>query len=167
MNDVREEVRCGKCLLNQFMTANRHCRKCKTSLDPAEPEPIMLASTEPSPLVDTSQLFISRRVRELRKLRCISQLKLSEIMNCRRTYISKVESGRAVPKLPQIERLALAFGITPYEFLLTPEELRRQNFLADPFLAEMAADLPKLSPDRRKEVLRFAGLLERQNARSS
>jgi transcriptional regulator with XRE-family HTH domain len=167
MNDLREEIRCGKCLLNQFMTAGRHCRKCKAPLDPLAPEPIMMASTKPSPLVDTVQLLISRRVRELRKLRHISQLKLSEIMNCRRTYICKVECGRALPKLTQIKRLAAAFNITPYEFLLTPEEVRRQNLLADPFLAELAEDLPQLSKEQRTQVLNFAGLLERQNASSS
>jgi transcriptional regulator with XRE-family HTH domain len=88
-------------------------------------------------------------------------------MNCRRTYICKVECGRALPKLTQIERLAAAFNITPYELLLSPEEVRRQNFLADPFLAAIAEDLPQLSKDQRAQVLNFAGLLERQYASSS
>jgi transcriptional regulator with XRE-family HTH domain len=159
---MREEVRCGKCLLNQFMTISHLCRKCRAPLDPIPdaPEPHITMVSE----IFSSVNPIAERLKGLRKSRHISQIELSERMGCQRTYISKVESGRALPKVAQIKRFAAAFNISTYEFLLTPEEIRRQNFLADPFLAAIAEDLPKLSPDRRMEVLRFAGLLERQRA---
>jgi transcriptional regulator with XRE-family HTH domain len=167
---MREEIRCGRCLLNQFMTVSGNCRKCGVSLHPVEeiePEPIMSICDTFRPLGDTMQFQISERVRELRKLRNKSQREISESMRCPRTYLSKIERGFTLPAIKTIARLADVFGITSYEFMLTAEEIRRQNFLADPFIAELAADLPKLNTDRRKEVLRFASLLERQNARSS
>jgi transcriptional regulator with XRE-family HTH domain len=169
-NPMSEEIRCRKCLLNQFMTVSGNCRKCKAPLDPVEeiePEPIMSICDTFRPLGDTMQFRISERVRELRKLRNKSQREIAELMGCPRTYISKIENGFALPNIKQIARFAAVFGVTPYEFMLTAEEIRRQNFLTDPFIAELALDLPNLNPDRRKEVIRFASLLERQHARSA
>lgn len=167
MEELREEIRCGKCLLNQFMTVSRNCRKCGAALDPPEKielEPIVSDSDTFRPFGDTMQFQISQRVSDLRKLRGLTQNELAQKLGCQRTYISKIENGRSLPFLDQINRFAAAFGITAYEFILSPEEIRRQNFLADPFIAELAADLPKLNTEQRKQVLRFAGLLERQSA---
>ena len=46
--DSRDVVRCDRCQLVQFRTNNNNCRRCKTSLDQEEPEPI-LAQPEPQP----------------------------------------------------------------------------------------------------------------------
>ena len=166
MDDPREEIRCGRCLLNQYVTMNRLCRKCRTPLAPVEEieaEPIMSIPDTFRPLGDTMQFQIAQRVRDLRKLRGKNQREIASRMGCARTYISKIENGFALPNIKQIARFAGAFNITAYEFMLTAEEIRRQNFLADPFIGELAADLPKLSKDQRLQVLRFADLLERQS----
>src|ERR1041385_5397735 len=39
--DSREVVRCDHCHLVQFRTNNNLCRKCRTSRDEDEPEPIL------------------------------------------------------------------------------------------------------------------------------
>ncbi len=167
MIEIREEVRCLKCLLNQFMTSNRLCRRCHKPLDLSEPveiEPIMMNQPTEKKFKPVSfDRQISARIRELRRFRRMSQSQLAAIMDCPRSYISKLETGRVNPLLRTLQRLSDAFQITVYELMLTQQEIRRQNFLADPFIAALAADLPKLSPERRKEVLRFAGLLESQS----
>src|SRR5229473_935298 len=44
--DSREVVRCDRCLLVQFQTSNHLCRRCRASLDEAEPE-VVLAPPPP------------------------------------------------------------------------------------------------------------------------
>jgi transcriptional regulator with XRE-family HTH domain len=97
-------------------------------------------------------LQVAKQVRDLRRARHLSQRQLAGRMMVPRTYISKIENGKAIPTLGSLERLATALGVHLSQ-LVRDERSRREEeiaaILSDPFLAEVAAVLPYLSPVHR------------------
>jgi transcriptional regulator with XRE-family HTH domain len=64
-----------------------------------------------------------------------------------RTYISKIENGKAIPTLGSLERLASALEVDVCQLVRDARSLREEEvagILSDPFLAEIAALLPAL-----------------------
>jgi len=82
----------------------------------------------------------------------MSQRQLAGRMMVPRTYISKIENGKAIPTLGSLVRLASALGVNVTQ-LVRDERGRREEeitaILSDPFLAEVAALLPSLSAVHR------------------
>ena len=69
--DSRDVVRCDQCHLVQFRTFNNLCRRCRTSLDEDEPEPILtqqLQLVEPEPS-SRSEVQVATAIRSLRAIR--------------------------------------------------------------------------------------------------
>ncbi len=68
-------------------------------------------------------------------------------MQVPRTYISKIENGKAIPTLGSLERLAKALEVDVCQ-LVRDRRTRRDEevavIFADPFLAEIASLLPHL-----------------------
>jgi transcriptional regulator with XRE-family HTH domain len=68
-------------------------------------------------------------------------------MQVPRTYISKIENGKAIPTLGSLERLAAALEVNVCQ-LVRDSRSRRDDevsaILSDPFLEEVAALLPQL-----------------------
>ncbi|HXO39630.1 MAG TPA: helix-turn-helix transcriptional regulator, partial [Candidatus Acidoferrum sp.] len=91
--DSREVVRCDHCHLVQFRTNNNLCRKCRTSLDEDEPEPILevQAPVEPPSNGHHSHLQVASAIRMLRQKSGLSQRQLALRMQVPRTYVSKIE----------------------------------------------------------------------------
>ena len=68
-------------------------------------------------------------------------------MQVPRTYISKIENGKAIPTLGSLERLANALDVDMRQLVRDARSLRDEEvaaILSDPFLAEIAALLPHL-----------------------
>jgi len=68
-------------------------------------------------------------------------------MQVPRTYISKIENGKAVPTLGSLERLATALEVEVRQLVRDARSRRDEEvtaILSDPFLAEVAALLPNL-----------------------
>jgi transcriptional regulator with XRE-family HTH domain len=68
-------------------------------------------------------------------------------MQVPRTYISKIENGKAIPTLGSLERLAAALQVDVSQLVRDSRSRRDEEVtavLADPFLAEIAALLPHL-----------------------
>src|SRR5512142_2976646 len=105
--DSREVVRCDECHLVQFRTYNNLCRRCRTSLDEDEPEPILtqpvLAERETS---EQSEVHVAQAIRMLRQRTGLSQRQLALRMGVPRTYVSKIENEKATPTLSSLARLA-------------------------------------------------------------
>jgi len=95
-------------------------------------------------------------VREIRRSRHLSQRQLAGRMQVPRTYISKIENGKAIPTLGSLERLAGALEVEVGQ-LVRDERSQRQEevaaIFADPFLAEVAACLPHLDSLHRTLTL--------------
>lgn len=169
--ETREVVRCEYCKLVQFRTSNSLCRKCHKPLDFEEqPRLPQLVSSHSAPSPEDAGLQVAAQVRDIRRARHLSQRQLAGRMMVPRTYISKIENGKAIPTLSSLERLAAALGVHVSQ-LVRDERSRREEevaaILADPFLSEVAALLPHLSPVHRtlfSGAVRDASMSQRRTA---
>ena len=152
--ETREVVRCDFCSLVQYRTSNSLCRKCRKPLDVEEP-PHTVLQLVPNPTVVPSAeagLQVAGQVRDIRKARHLSQRQLAGRMQVPRTYISKIENGKAIPTLGSLARLAAALEVDISQLVRDARSLRDEEvaaIFADPFLAEIAALLPALEPMHR------------------
>ena len=140
----REVLRCDHCKLVQFRTSADTCRRCKKSLLPELPKVQPAIALVPEPATkstDGGGLQVASAVRDLRHVRNLSQRQLAARMGVPRTYISKIENGKAMPTLSSLDRLARALQVD-ISALLRDAPTRHQDetavLMADPFLAEIA-----------------------------
>ncbi len=155
--EQREVLRCDNCTLVQFRTANSNCRRCRKSLEVALPEP------EPAPIAlvpaatgHEGGLQVATAVRDLRHVRNLSQRQLAARMGVPRTYISKIENGKAMPTLSSLDRLARALKVDIAALLRDANTRHRDEtavLTADPFLAEIAAYTSQLDSLQRSIFL--------------
>ncbi|HKW75491.1 MAG TPA: helix-turn-helix transcriptional regulator [Terriglobales bacterium] len=156
--DSREVVRCDQCHLVQFRTINNLCRRCKTSLDEDEPEPILAPQpTAPEPTTNgRSHLQIAAAIRMLRQRNGMSQRQLATRMQVPRTYVSKIENEKAVPTLSSLERLAAGLEVGVADLLRgTSRTLQDEiaDLMQDEFIAEMVPLLSKLDSLQKSTLL--------------
>jgi len=156
--EAREVLRCGHCSLVQFRTMNALCRRCRKSLEMEEPEPVMpaAASTSHEPEAEEGGLQVARAVRDARRGRNLSQRQLAGRMQVPRTYISKIENGKAMPTLSSLERLATALEVDMCNLLHDARNRQHDeafSVLTDPFLAEIAPLISKLDALQRSMFL--------------
>ena len=147
--EPREVVRCEHCALVQYRTSNSLCRRCHKPLE-TEAAPALgpVAVSNPSaPSCDEAGLQVAAQVRDIRRARHLSQRQVASRMQVPRTYISKIENGKAIPTLGSLERLAKALEVDVCQ-LVRDRRTRRDEevavIFADPFLAEIASLLPHL-----------------------
>jgi transcriptional regulator with XRE-family HTH domain len=138
----------------QYRTSNSLCRKCHRPLDIEEPVILapQLVTSEPVPASAEAGLQVAGQVREIRRARHLSQRQLAGRMQVPRTYISKIENGKAIPTLGSLERLARALEVDVCQLVRDTRSRREEEVAAifsDPFLAEIAALLPQLEPLQR------------------
>ncbi len=147
--DTREVVRCESCRLMQYRTSNSLCRRCHKPLDIEEQVHLtpQLVTSQPVSEVQEAGLQVAAQVRELRRARHLSQRQLAGRMQVPRTYISKIENGKAIPTLGSLERLANALGVEVRHLVRDARSRRDEevtSILSDPFLSEVAELLPHL-----------------------
>jgi len=147
--ETREVVRCEYCRLMQYRTGNSLCRRCHRPLDFEEPAPLapLLVTNQPAADAESAGLQVAVQVREMRRARHLSQRQLAGRMQVPRTYISKIENGKAIPTLGSLERLADALGVEVRHLVRDARSRRDEevsSILCDPFLAEIALLLPRL-----------------------
>jgi transcriptional regulator with XRE-family HTH domain len=139
---AREVLKCEHCKLVQFRTSSDSCRRCKKSLLPEQPKPVAAISLVPEPVsAPVEGLQVASAVRDLRHVRNLSQRQLAARMGVPRTYISKIENGKAMPTLSSLDRLARALQVDISALLRDAPTRHRDEsavLLADPFLAEVA-----------------------------
>lgn len=155
--DTREVLRCDHCSLVQYRTNNSLCRRCKKPLD-VEERAALAPQLVAMPAGDTSAeagLQVAAQVRDIRRARHLSQRQLAGRMQVPRTYISKIENGKAIPTLGSLERLATALNVGVCHLVRDARSRREEEVaavLADPFLAEIAQLLPQLDSLHRTLV---------------
>ena len=147
--ETREVVRCECCRLMQYRTTNSLCRKCHKPLDIEEPVHLapQLVTSQPVPTNTEAGMQVAAQVRDIRRARHLSQRQLASRMQVPRTYISKIENGKAIPTLGSLERLAMALEVDICQLVRDSRSRREEDVAAimnDPFLAEIAALLPHL-----------------------
>jgi transcriptional regulator with XRE-family HTH domain len=156
--DSREVVRCDHCHLVQFRTVNNLCRKCKTSLDEDEPEPILIVQPPPVEPAHSnhSQLQIATSIRMLRQKSGLSQRQLAMRMQVPRTYVSKIENEKAMPTLSSLQRLASALEVSMADLLkgssrTLDDEIA--DLMRDQFLSEIMPYIQQLDSMQRSSLL--------------
>jgi transcriptional regulator with XRE-family HTH domain len=152
--ETREVVRCDSCSLVQYRTINSMCRRCRKPLDIEEPPHPVLQLVPHSSVPPSAEagLQVAGQVRDIRKARHLSQRQLAGRMQVPRTYISKIENGKAIPTLGSLERLAAALDVDISQLVRDARSVRDEEvaaIFADSFLAEIAALLPHLEPMHR------------------
>lgn len=113
--------------------------------------PQLVASPAAAPSAEAG-LHVAGQVREIRRARHLSQRQLAGRMLVPRTYISKIENGKAIPTLGSLKRLAAALEVDVCKLVCDARSRRDEEvaaILADPFLAEIAAALPRLDSLQR------------------
>jgi transcriptional regulator with XRE-family HTH domain len=156
--DSREVVRCDHCHLVQFRTNNNLCRRCKTSLDEDEPEPILVEEL-PAPEAASggrSHLQIAAAIRMLRQKGGLSQRQLALRMSVPRTYVSKIENEKAMPTLSSLERLATALEVGVADLLKgagRSHEEEVADLMQDEFISQVVELLPNLDSMQRSTLL--------------
>ena len=150
--ETREVLRCEHCSLVQFRTSNSLCRRCHKPLEIEEPEPLQPQLVPAAQETDADGIDVARAVREIRASRNLSQRQLAARMNVPRTYISKIENGKAMPTLSSLERLANALEVDICMLLRDAKSRRHAEvhaIMADPFLAEIASLVSRLDGFQR------------------
>ncbi len=156
----REVVRCAHadCNIVQFKTSNSLCRRCHRPLEveePVRPGPVAVECHPADPSTEAG-LKVAGQVKDIRRARHMSQRQLAGRMQVPRTYISKIENGKAIPTLGSLERLAVALGVDVRQLV---QDARSQHddevaaILADPMMAEIAALLPSLESFHRSLII--------------
>jgi transcriptional regulator with XRE-family HTH domain len=164
--ESREVVRCDHCQLMQFRTSNGNCRRCRKPLEIEEPvlPTLHLHSTPAAP---PQEINVAKAVRRLRHDGGMSQRQLAGRMQVPRTYISKIENGKAIPTLSSLQRLANALE-TPMAALVqdarSQREQARTEVLADDFLCEILPMVAQLNAFQRQVVLSHARDMARETA---
>ncbi len=123
-----------------------------------EPEPVLPVATSvvSTPAEEEGGLQVARAVRDARRGRNLSQRQLAGRMQVPRTYISKIENGKAMPTLSSLERLATALELDMCNLL---HDARNRQYddpnsvLSDPFLSEIAPLISKLDALQRSMFL--------------
>ena len=156
--EAREVLRCDFCSLVQFRTLNSLCRRCHKPLEIEEAEPMapQLVGAAPQSSEERDGIDVARAVRETRRERNLSQRQLAGRMQVPRTYISKIENGKAVPTLSSLERLANALEVGVCDLLRDGQSRRAREtaaILTDPFLAEIASLAAQLDGFQRSMFL--------------
>ena len=88
--------------------------------------------------------------------RRLSQRQLAGRMQVPRTYISKIENGKAMPTLSSLERLARALEIDICDLLRDARSRQHEEataILADPFLREIAPYVCRMDAYQRSIFL--------------
>ena len=156
--DSREVVRCDHCHLVQFRTTNNLCRKCKTSLDEDEPEPILeIHIPVPEPVAgEQPDVHVAASIRMLRQKYGLSQRQLALRMQVPRTYVSKIENEKAKPTLSSLQRLATALEVSMADLVQGSSRTLDDEIaelMQDDFITQVVEHLDKLDTMQRSSLL--------------
>jgi transcriptional regulator with XRE-family HTH domain len=164
--ESREVLRCDHCQLMQFRTSNGNCRRCRKPLEIEEPL-LPTLHIHATPAAPSQEINVARAVRKLRHEGSMSQRQLAGRMQVPRTYISKIENGKAIPTLSSLKRLADALG-TPIASLVqdarSQREQARADVLCDPFLCEVLPLVAAMNAFQRQVVLSHARDMARESS---
>ncbi len=154
--ETREVVRCkyahcGRVQIRPSNSLRVVSHRTLEEEEPARPGPIPIDIHAADPSTEAG-LKVAGQVKEIRRARHLSQRQLAGRMQVPRTYISKIENGKAIPTLGSLARLAAALGVDVRQLVQDARSRREDeiaSILADPLLAEIAALLPRLDPLHR------------------
>jgi len=76
---------------------------------------------------ESDKLQLAHRIRELREAKKLSQAQLAEMIETKQPSIARIESGRTLPRLDVLQRIATALGMRlTIDFVKVPVPRRRR-----------------------------------------
>ncbi len=108
---------------------------------------------------------VASAVRTLRREKGLSQRQLANRMEVPRTYISKIENGKALPTLSSLQRVATALEVSMGDLLHDGHSRRAEALsavLADSFVCELMPFAARLSAFQQQTLLRHARDMARE-----
>ena len=104
-----------------------------------------LVTSQPVAASAEAGLHVAGQVRDIRRSRHLSQRQLAGRMQVPRTYISKIENGKAIPTLGSLERLAAALEVGVCQLVRDARSVREEEAAA--VLAAMLAARKRMSSE--------------------
>jgi DNA-binding XRE family transcriptional regulator len=131
--EERPVVRCAHCALVQFVTSDGNCRRCRRPAQPSTEPPSSPAAVPEATAImgvrNPHAIDAAWALRTWRHVMGLSQRQLGVRVGMVRTYICRIETGRAAPSALQILRLCGGLGITVADFLTLAMLDRREEGL--------------------------------------
>jgi transcriptional regulator with XRE-family HTH domain len=107
----------------QFTHGRKTCRRCGVMFPEYQLNKLqegVFSSWSPEPTIPSTPTAVPNAgytVYVLRTLRNLSQRQLGKKMGASRTYVSKIENGKAIPTLESCEKFANALEVTLFSFI--------------------------------------------------
>ena len=161
LSQDRPILKCSFCGLTQWPRLvgglSGECRRCRRNLD-EEPQDALEPEPPPPPAMPSRWPSddLGATIRRLRLEIGMSQRRLAGIMDCPRTYISKIECSKAIPTLSSLERVSAALNVSMSNILnASDRELEKQTaeLRGDSFIASLVPFVPRLGHEQRRLVL--------------
>lgn len=107
------------------------------------------------------------RLRNLRKEKQLTQVRLSEMLNYGYTAIANYESGRNEPSITDLKKIAAIFDVS-LDYLLGVSDARRPYIIDEQTLEfqEFHRRYFQLSPEKRENLLLYMKFLNNQEEES-
>lgn len=161
----RETVRCAFCTLVQFRTQNNRCRRCTAPLADiaANASPFDVLAAEPPVSGNGNGKKSSRKnglpdigsaIRAWRQAKRLTQTDIRNRAGISRSYLSRIESGRMIPSLATMEKLATALELTIAELLQPVKRETTEDVLQDDFIQQLRPLLKRLEDFQRAYLVR-------------
>ncbi|MBB3113463.1 transcriptional regulator with XRE-family HTH domain [Paenibacillus phyllosphaerae] len=100
--------------------------------------------------------LIGQRVRDLRKLRNLSQEQLGELAGYHFSYIGGLERGQKNISLLNLDKIALALNVPLHELFLYGRQLKREkNNDKDKIINDIHEKLVVMSPNELRKLQRL------------
>ena len=104
--------------------------------------------------MDTKEL-LGKRVRELRKLRKLTQERLAELAGVDISYLGNIERGNENPTVATLEKLAEALAIKPHQILNFEHALQGEKALR----RRIIQILDKCDENDLQKILKIVGAI--------
>lgn len=162
---ARETVRCAFCTLVQFRTHNNRCRRCTAPLaDIALEARLSDLVAEHPPVPGNGRGAKSSRgnglpdigsfIRAWRQAKRLTQTDIRNRAGISRSYLSRIESGRMIPSLATMEKLASALHLSMAELLQPVKTETTEDVLQDDFIQQLRPLLKRLEDYQRAYLIR-------------
>lgn len=104
--------------------------------------------------------MIGDRIKKLRKLKGISQLRLAEKLNIDQSYLSKIENNKQDPSLSAAKKIADALEVEEYELFGEKVHIPELEHLTEWMVFAEEMERKELTPLQIKTIIEALGKLK-------
>jgi len=101
--------------------------------------------------MDTTKRLLGARIKEIRRVRGLSQEKLAEMINVDPKHVSRIEVGRSFPSMDTLEAIAKALRVELKDFF----EFAHQRKSSQELIEEISGLLTEAEEDKLRLVFKI------------